>query len=142
MEYKISEDVAQAQLDEMEAEFGPLDPGNADVVFDAIRRGLIDFDESSGEVTYTLQRPPEVDSNAVDVSKVVLREPGASEMEKVSRGLTVTAKKDGTIDFDPGMAVRQALRLVIYIGGWPAGIADRIKRRDIIVLQALAGFFG
>jgi hypothetical protein len=142
MEYKISEDVAQAQLDEMEAEFGPLDPGNADVVFDAIRRGLIDFDESSGEVTYTLQRPPQVDSTAVDVSKVTLREPGAAEMEKVSKGLNVTANKDGTMQIDSGFAVKQAVRLVTYVGGWPAGLADRIKRRDIQVIQALAGFFG
>ena len=140
-EYKISEDVAQSQLDAMEEEFGDIDPANADVVFDAIRKGLIDFDESSGEVTYTLKRPPEVDSTAVDVSKVVLHEPGASEMEKVNKGLSITAKQDGTMQLDPGFMVRQATRLVTYIGGWPAGLADRIKRRDIQVLQALSGFF-
>ena len=138
----MSEDVAQAQLDAMEEEFGAIDHGSADTIFEAIKRGNIDFDETTGEVTYTLQRPPEVDNPAVDVSRVVLREPGASEMEKVSKGLTVTANKDGTMQLDSSFATRQAVRLVTYVGGWPAGLADRIKRRDIQVIQALASFFG
>jgi len=142
MDYKISEDVAQAQLDAMEAEYGAIDPVSADTVFEAIRKGLIDFDESTGEVTYTLQRPPEVDNSAVDVSRVVLREPDSVEMEKVSKGLVLTAKKDGTMELDSGFAVKQAVRLVTYIGKWPAGLAERIKRRDIQVIQALASFFG
>lgn len=141
-EYKVSEDVAQAQLDAMEAEYGQIDPANADVVFDAIRRGLVDFDESAGEVTYHLQRPLNIDNPAVDTSKVTLREPGAGEMEKISQGLKVTANKDGTMEVDAGYGIKQALRMVTYIGGWPSGLPERIKRRDVQVLQALSGFFG
>lgn len=142
MDYKVSEDVAQAQLDAMEAEFGELDPSNADVVYDAIRKGLVSFDDTSGDVTYILQRPLDIDNPAVDVTRVTLHEPGAGEMEKINRGLTVTAKKDGTMEIDAGYATKQALRMVTYIGGWPAGLPERIKRRDMHVLQALSGFFG
>jgi hypothetical protein len=141
MEYKIAEDVAQAQLDAMEAEFGGVDPASADVVFEAIRRGLVDFDEATGEVTYHLQRPLDIDNPAVDGTKVTLHEPGAGEMEKISRGLSVTAKKDGTMEIDAGHSTRQTLRMVTYLAGWPSGLPERIKRRDMQVLQALSSFF-
>jgi len=141
MEYKVSEDVAQAQLDAMEAEFGGIDSSAAETVFDAIRRGLVEFDEQSGAVTYHLQRPPQIDATSFDTSRVELREPGAAEMEKIGKGLTVTATQDGTMQMDSSFMVKQTLRIITYVGGWPEGIAAKIKRRDLQVLQGLSNFF-
>lgn len=141
MEYVISEDVAQSQLDAMEEEFGPLDPANAEAVFRAIRAGLLEFDESEGSITYMLQKPPETQSS-LDLSSVTFREPGAKEMEKINKGLTVKTDRNGNAEFDASAGVAQAIRLMVHVGGWPLAAAEKVKRRDMQVLQALIGFFG
>lgn len=141
IDYKVSEDVAQSQLDEMEEEYGPLDPANADVVYDAIRKGLVSFDNSTCEVTYFLQRPLDIDAPAVDATRVTLHEPTAGDMGKIARGIKVVAGKDGSVEVDSSRMIEQAIRLVTVIAKWPLGIAERISRRDLKVVQALSGFF-
>lgn len=138
-DYKVSEDVAQAQLDAMEAEFGPLDPANAEVVFESLRLGLVDFDGSEGTITYMLQKPPEGGVN--DTTMIVFHEPNAGEMEKIAKGIKLTASKDGSVEIDSSRMIEQAIRLVTVVGKWPLGIAERITRRDLKVIQALSGFF-
>jgi len=138
-DYKVSEDVAQTQLDAMEAEYGDVDPTSAEIIFRAIRSGLVDFDESEGVTTYHLQRPPE--SEGFDTSTVSLEEPGAEEMRKISQGSNMTANKNGEITIDPSVSTTQALNMVIHLGKWPSNLAKKIKRRDIKNLEALSAFF-
>jgi hypothetical protein len=139
-EYKVSEDVAQAQLDAMEAEYGDIDPTSAEVVFRAIRSGLVDFDEATGQTTYHLQRPPETESS-FDVTQVTLSEPDGNQMENLAKGLEIRAGKDGTATADPSYMVKQAINVVVYLGGWPTKLARQIKRRDLLNMEALSSFF-
>lgn len=141
MDYKIAEDVAQMQLDLMEEEFGAIDPASAEVVFTAIRRGLIDYDESTATVTYHLQRPPETTNSTIDASQIVLQEPDSEAMERMGKASSFEADKDGKVVADGSMIIKQTIALVSYVGGWPTALAKRIKRRDMLVLGALCNFF-
>ena len=141
MDYKVSEDVAQATLDALEAEFGTVDAASAEEVYEALRRGLIDFDETTGTLTYHLQRPPESGSSSLDPTKIVLQEPDAEAMEKLGKAGSFEASKDGTITADGSIVIKQTEAMVVYVGGWPMALAKRIKRRDLKVLGAITNFF-
>lgn len=139
--YVISEDVAADTLERIEEEFGACADSSRPIVLDAIRRGLIDFDETEAALSYSLQKPVEL-KNGQRLERVTLREPDYAQIERINKGIEIKidAKGGGTID--ASVQARQVARIVCVIGGVSPVQFDQIKRRDYAVLEAIAGFFG
>jgi len=141
MDYVIDEVTARSLLDEMIEEYGtgPA-PEQEQVLIHSIRLGLLDFDATTGKTSYTLQKPVEL-KNGENFSQINLEEPTQDQIERINRGLTVTADSKGIVTMDSSTTARQIARMVAVIGGVPTDIVSRIKRRDYQVLEGLTSFF-
>lgn len=139
--YVIGADVAQKQLSAMEEEFGELEKSQRPTMLDAIMRGLVDFDAAEASVTYKLQRPIE-QKNGDTLTHVTLIEPTIEQLQRITRGQMVKLAMDRQAEFSVESGYAELVKLLSVVAGVPEGVAMRIKRRDVAVLQALQGFFG
>lgn len=146
--YKVSQDVAEQTVAEMEEEFGALgDENSRAVVLDAAMRGLITWDSENATVTYTLQRPIEVEEEQ-PVASLTFEEPNVEEIEKINRGIQVHTDSNGNAVMDLSIQTQQTKKIVSVLGVTqrgdkiPGTLLNRMKRRDWGVLEALAAFFG
>lgn len=142
MEYVIDEVTAKSLLDDMSEEYQSFPSYEQEAVLvHAIRSGLLDFDQSTGKTSYTLQKPVEL-KNGESFTTIVLEEPNQDQIERINKGLTMTADTKGVITMDASTTARQVARMVVVIGGVPTDVVSRIKRRDYAILESLTSFFG
>jgi hypothetical protein len=139
--YKVSEDVAEQTVAEMEEEFGALDGESRALVLDATQRGLITWDDAEGSLTYTLQKPIE-QAEDQPVTSLTFTEPNVEQIEKINKGIQVKTNSQGETVMTAAMQTQQVKRIVSVLSGIPEGLANRMKRRDYAVVEALTGFFG
>jgi len=142
MDYVISKEVADDQLNAMEEEFGAVSEEVKPVLLDAIRRGLIDFDQDGATVTYLLQKPVRIDGKEENLESITLHEPCYSEIDRINSTMKVKADSNANFEVDGTMTNRQVARIIIVLGGISTSTMDKIKRRDYAVLEALSDFFG
>lgn len=139
MDYVIDQETAQSLLDEIIEEYQSI-PSADGILIQAIRLGLLDFDISTGKLSYTLQKPVEL-KNGDEFKTITLEEPTQSQIERINKGLTVTADSKGIVTMDSAVTAQQVARMCAVIGGVPTEVIGRIKRRDYAVLEALTAFF-
>lgn len=140
--YVIGPDVAQKQLKAMEEEFGELaEKSKRAIMLDAIQRGLIDFDAAESLVTYRLQKPVE-QMNGETLHQVTLVEPTIEQLQRISRGQMVKVDMNQQAEVSVETGYTELIKILAIVGKVPEGVAMRLKRRDVAVLQALQGFFG
>jgi len=142
MDYPVSEDVADEQLEAMEEEFGELgDAASRAVLHDAIQRGLLDLDRDNVSVTYRLQKPISLDDGQT-LSELHLTEPDVSQIEQINKGIKLSFDKNGNATTDASVQTQQTKRTIAVVAGIPDALLNRVKRRDWAVMEALSGFFG
>lgn len=125
---KINAKVAEEMIERWQEITGAeLDPETQATISRAIRAGRLDFDEDSEAFTLLLVKPIHLENGDV-IESVQIEEPTAQQISDAAR------KVSG--DF------QQSLKIIEYVSGLPAGIANRMKMRDITTAGAILGFFG
>ena len=135
MKYVIDEETAGLVYDSIIETYGnaPADQSRG-VVIDAIRAGILDFDDAAGKLTYRLQSP--VDG----LDKIILSEPDAGQMQRITRGIEVQTD-GGKTKIDLSVMESRAIRTLSILGGVAVSIVEKIKRRDYVILREVCHFF-
>lgn len=138
---KISEDIVELTIQELENEFGSIPSNNIkEIIKEVIASGNLEYDDSKGEVVYVLQKPVKKD-NGEFLSKLKFYEPTLAEMKEISRGSKLKANTGGVLEIDTDTQRKLAMKMVTVFNSIPDGILDRLKRRDVAVIEALSYFF-
>lgn len=116
-----------------------VDNDTKETVLDAMMRGLITLDEEAETLTYTLVKP--VTAGDQTLKSVTMHELTAAEIETVNKGFTSVQKANGDLTIDVSTAYTRTIKLIVKMSDCPLVLADRIKKRDFVVLQALSNFF-
>lgn len=135
MKYVIDEETAGLVYDSIIDVYGNA-PENQSrgVIIEAIRAGILDFDDAAGKLTYRLQSP--VDG----LDKIILSEPDAGQMQRIAR--SVEAVTDGTKGkIDMSVFESRAIRTLSILGGVAVSTIEKIKRRDYVILREVCHFF-
>jgi|WetSurMetagenome_2_1015567.scaffolds.fasta_scaffold330013_1 hypothetical protein len=138
---KVAKEVAAkevaAMLATLEAE--PESAGDIEVLVSAAMAGRLSFDRATEKGEYVFAKPVELENGAT-FDRLKFRELNAGEIESISKGtkLEVSANGMGTMDLG-ALAIRTA-RFVHKMTDFPIGVADRIKKRDLVVIKAILGF--
>lgn len=96
-----------------------------------------------GKAVYRLRQAIEL-KNESEVSEFRLREPSAADFLAYSKGMVVRVDQDKTTEVDLVMMGRRTLRAVSTLADQPAGVVDRMSRRDLDDLTKIGdalGFF-
>lgn len=138
----MTADAALKTLGEIYVAFGFPDvtPAEDSELFPLLVADRLAFDAASDVVTYSLAAPLEL-KNGEKLAAVTFREPAASELEYIRKGVMVG---DSSHVFSVGDLVTMTLRTLIKTGNLSTNIADRIKSRDVDALAkvlAELGFF-
>lgn len=107
----------------------------------AVMAGRVNIDEAKGTLEYTFAVPLEQKSGD-SVKSVTLREPDSADLEYINKGQRVTVSADGTATMDLSDLYVKTTRMLTRMSGLPVALCDRIKRRDMAVLNSLCNFFG
>lgn len=138
--YKISEEVAESDYRRIVELFDvDISAEEKAVVIDAIMRGLVTLDEDEETLTYTLVKP--VIAGDQSLTSVIMRELTASELETINKGFTGVQKANGDTTIDVSAAFTRTIKLIVKMSNCALVLANRIKKRDFVVLQALSSFF-
>lgn len=138
--YKISEEVAESDYRRIVELFDvDISAEEKAVIIDAIMRGLVTLDEDEETLTYTLVKP--VIAGDQRLTSVTMRELTASELETINKGFTGVQKANGDTTIDVSAAFTRTIKLIVKMSGCALVLANRIKKRDFVVLQALSSFF-
>jgi polyhydroxyalkanoate synthesis regulator phasin len=141
MKQKISEDIVELTIQELENEFGSIPSNNVkEIIKDVIQSGNLVFEDSKGEVIYELQKPIKKDNGEI-LNKLKFYEPTLAEMKEISRGSKLKANTGGVLEIDTDTQRKLAMKMVTVFNSVPDGILDRLKRRDVAVIEALSYFF-
>ena len=141
MKQKISDDIVELTIQELENEFGSIPRNNVkEIIKDVIQSGNLVFEESKGEVIYELQKPIKKDNGEI-LNKLKFYEPTLAEMKEISRGSKLKANSSGVMEIDTDTQRKLAIKMVTVFNSIPDGILDRLKRRDVAVIEALSYFF-
>jgi len=141
MKQKISEDIALLTLEELENEYGSIPSLNVkEIIKEVIQSGNLSYDDSKGEVIYELQKPIKKDNGEI-LNKLKFYEPTLSEMKEISRGTKLQANSKGIMEIETDTQRKLAMKMVMVFNGIPDGLLDRLKRRDVAVIEALSYFF-
>jgi hypothetical protein len=141
MKPKISEDIVTITLEDLENEFGSIPSQNIkEILKDVIASGNLVYDENKSEVYYELQKPIKKENGEM-FSKLKFYEPTLLEMKEISRGSKLQANSKGFMEIDTDTQRKLAMKMVMVFNGVPDGLLDKIKRRDIAVIEALSYFF-
>jgi hypothetical protein len=141
MKQKISEDIVSITLEDLENEFGSIPSQNIkEILKDVIASGNLVYDETKSEVYYELQKPIKKENGEL-FSKLKFYEPTLSEMKEISRGSKLQANSKGFMEIDTDTQRKLAMKMVTVFNGIPDGLLDKIKRRDVAVIEALSYFF-
>lgn len=141
MKQKISEDIVELTIQELENEFGSIPSNNVkEIIKDVIQSGNLVFEDSKGEVIYELQKPIKKDNGEI-LNKLKFYEPTLAEMKEISRGSKLKANSSGVMEIDTDTQRKLAMKMVTVFNSVPDGILDRLKRRDVAVIEALSYFF-
>jgi hypothetical protein len=62
-------------------------------------------------------------------------------MKEISRGSKLQANSKGFMEIDTDTQRKLAMKMVTVFNGIPDGLLDKIKRRDVAVIEALSYFF-
>ncbi len=95
------------------------------------------------KAVYVLRSAIEL-KNDTEVKTFTLREPTAADFLSYSKGMTVTVSREGATEIDMVMMGRRTIRAVSTLADQPAGIVDRMSRRDLDDLTKIGdalGFF-
>lgn len=137
-EHVMAPEVAEQEYQRMVRCFGvDVDPDSKAAIIDAIERGLITFDDEAEEVSYKLQRPV---SAGETLTVVKMHELTAAELEYVNKGFVVEGS-GSSIRADASAVYTKTIRTIVKMSGCALAAANKIKKRDFVILQALANFF-
>jgi len=137
----VADEMADQVLESIEDEFGEVgSAANRAIIRDAITRGLIEFNEGAGTLSYTLQKPVEL-NNGESVSVLTFEEPTVAQIERMNKGIETKGKSDGSFVISGDAQTKMTTRMVSIVAGVPIGSVEKFKRRDFQVLQALQDFF-
>jgi polyhydroxyalkanoate synthesis regulator phasin len=141
MKQKISDDIVELTIQELENEFGSIPSNNVkEIIKEVIASGNLVFEDSKGEVIYELQKPIKKDNGEI-LNKLKFYEPTLAEMKEISRGSKLKANTGGVLEIDTDTQRKLAMKMVTVFNSVPDGILDRLKRRDVAVIEALSYFF-
>jgi len=96
-----------------------------------------------GKAVYVLRTPIEL-LNKTMIESFALREPTAADFLTYSKGMVVTVSREGSTEIDMVMMGRRTMRAVSALADQPAGVVDRMSRRDLDDLTKIGdalGFF-
>lgn len=135
MKYVIDDETAILVYDSIIETYGnaPAEQSRG-VVIEAIRGGLVDFDETEGKLTYRMQSPLD------GLDKIVLSEPDAGQMQRITRGIEVQTD-NGKTKIDLSVMESRAIRTLSILGGVAVSLIEKIKRRDYVILREICHFF-
>lgn len=134
----IAREVAEQEYQRMVECFGvEVDSESKETIIKAVMRGLIVLDEEKEELSYKLQRPV---CAGETLSVITMHELTAAELEYVNRGFTVSGSST-KYSVDVSAAYTKIIRTIVKMSGCNLASAQRIKKRDLVILQALSDFF-
>jgi hypothetical protein len=142
-EPKVAREQAELEVDLMLEALGIGAPEAAarETLIVAATDGRIIFDPVSEQGVYKLARPVALE-NKTTLSQVSFHEPDGEELQYVYSGqrMEVNAKSE-TAFVDVGQNSRMTIRFLTKISNVPLGVAQRMKTRDLAVMEAIASFF-
>jgi len=140
---KVARDAAELEVDLMLEALGVDAPEAAarETLIVACMDGRITFDSVSEQGIYRLARPVAL-ANGEKLTQVSFHEPNGEELQYVYAGqrMEVNAKSE-TAFVDLGQNANMTIRFLTKISKMPLGVAERMKARDLTVIEAIAGFF-
>ena len=142
----INKETASKELNSLMAEFdAEINEPSREYLIGLIQEGRLRFDQSTGEMVYTLAKPVRSEkTDEVLIPEIRLHEPNGAELERINRGVKGVVK-DGATTMDMGDTVKKTINAVVALGsGHQASIAfaERIVNRDLRAISVLTGFFG
>jgi predicted DNA-binding antitoxin AbrB/MazE fold protein len=140
---KVARDQAELEVDLMLEALGVDAPEAAsrETLILAAMDGRITFDAVSEQGVYKLARPVAL-ANGQKLSEVNFHEPDGEELQYVYAGQRVEVNaKTETAYVDVGQNAKMTTRFLTKISNIPLGVAQRMKARDLGVMEAIAGFF-
>jgi hypothetical protein len=127
MKTVIAEDQARAEIElwceHFEVELAELE---IKALLPAVMRGRVVFDEDKDSFTITLKSPIELENGNL-VRDITLREPTAGELQEANKN-----KAD---------EMTLAIKLYSKLSGYPLGVIQRMKQKDLIVAGEFFGSF-
>ncbi len=136
----LNEQSARNELAQIEVLLD-VEYGEAEIekIMPAIIEGRLFVDGE--EVKFILQNPIQL-KNGEEKTETRIRVPSFSDMEYINRGFTMHIDtKEQTAQIDMAAEMRRSLRALGRLSDIPAGIIDRVSRRDMRVAGGLLGFF-
>jgi hypothetical protein len=142
-EPKVVREVAELDVDAMLEALGVAAPSadSREMLIVAYMDGRITFDAASEEGTYKLARPIRLENGEM-VPSIKFREPNGAELQYINIGQRVEVNAESKTGFmDLGLAAKGTIRYLTKVSGLALGVAERMKARDLAVVEAIAGFF-
>ena len=102
-----------------------LDEESENAVIRGFMAGLVEFNETNEKFTVYLRKPITLENGEV-IDKLSIQEPTADQVRMAGRTQ------------DP---FGQAVDILGYVSGWPVGILNRLKMRDISLAGSVLAFF-
>ena len=142
-EPKVVRDVAELDVDLMLESLGVSDPkaDSREALILAYMDGRISFDSASEEGVYKLARPIRLE-NGETVPSIKFHEPNGAELQYINIGQRVEVNaesKTGSIDL--GLSAKATIRFLTKVSGLALGVAEKMKARDLAIVEVIAGFF-